>query len=144
MDRVIGQPAFLGNLDMRLLTDVFDAIWQHLSRFGYRDKDGNEYWCEIGDTTNFCSVPDVPGVYEVLGNRARKSGAIHDKLYTGLVPREKADELLREMLVLNGMSKCEAEEFYLAVRAFGGPHYVSPQASPTTPSQPRPAEVSEP
>lgn len=117
--------AFLGDLVVKLLSDDRDGLWEHRQRFGYRDKDGNEYWCEVGTTTDFCSVPRVPLAYEMLGNRARKAGAVHDDLYArGIVAREKADELLREMLMLDGVSACEAEQFYLAVRMFGASHYT--------------------
>jgi len=62
--------------------------------------------------------------YDMLGNRARKAGTIHDRLYvTHELPREMADQVLREMLQQDGVGKCEAEAFYLAVRSFGGSHW---------------------
>lgn len=115
---------FLGRFVVELIKDDESGLWQHQQPFGFRDKDGVEYWAPVGHTTDFCSVPRVPLAYDMLGNRARMSGSIHDYLYgTGIVPREKADDLLREMLLLDGVSACEAEQFYLAVRMFGASHY---------------------
>lgn len=115
---------FLGQFIVKLLKDDESGLWEHQEPFGFRDSTGVEYWAPKGHTTDFCSVPRVPLAYEMLGNRARMSGSIHDYLYgTGVVPREKADELLREMLVLDGVSQCEAEQFYFAVRLFGAAHY---------------------
>lgn len=121
---------FLGRFIVELITDDAAGLWEHQQPFGFRSKNGKEYWAPIGHRTDFCSVPRVPGVYDILGNRARRAGSIHDDLYgRGVVPREEADELLREMLVLDGISECEAEQFYLAVRAFGASHYTAAPAA---------------
>lgn len=121
------QPAgFLGRFVVELIKDDKDGLWEHQEPFGFRDGSGVEYWAPKGHRTDFCSVPRVPLAYDMLGNRARMAGSIHDLLYEkGLVPREKADELLREMLLLDGVSPCEAQQFYLAVRMFGASHYTA-------------------
>jgi hypothetical protein len=118
-------PYFIGNLDTRLINDDRAGLSELLAEFGfYSAKLKRKFTAPIGFRTDFCSVPRVPLAYTILGNRARKTGTIHDWLYTSHeVTREEADELLREMLVINGVSACEAEEFYLAVRAFGGSHW---------------------
>ena len=115
---------FLGEFVVKLIEDDRDGLWEHQVPFGFRDSDGNEYWVQAGHKTDFCSVPRVPFAYDMLGNRARKSGSIHDGLYEShVVTREKADQILREMLLMNGVSVCEAEQFYLAVRLFGASHW---------------------
>lgn len=120
---------FLGRFIVELIQDDESGLWEHQQPFGFEDKDGNEYWVPIGHRTDFCSVPRVPLAYEMLGNRARKAGSIHDDLYgRGIVSRERADELLREMLVMDGIGPCEAEQFYLAVRLFGASHYTAAPA----------------
>jgi hypothetical protein len=123
------QGQFLGRFVVELITDDKDGLWDHQEPFGFRAADGAEYWAKRGHRTDFCSVPRVPLAYEMLGNRARKAGSIHDMLYGPDRPagmtREKADALLREMLVLDGVGQCEAEQFYLAVRMFGGSHYTA-------------------
>lgn len=134
---------FLGRFVVELIEDDRDGLWDHQEPFGFRDKDGNEYWAPRGHRTDFCSVPRVPLAYEMLGNRARKSGSIHDLLYSSKRPpgmtREKADNLLYEMLLLNGISPCEAEQFRLAVRMFGADHW---EASPSPDSSNNPPNPS--
>lgn len=116
---------FIGDLSARLLLDDADGLWQLLEPLSFKsDLLGKTITAPAGTTTDFCSVPRVPLAYDMLGNRARKSGVIHDWCYSsGELTREQADELLREMLVLNGVSECEAQQFYLAVRLFGASHY---------------------
>jgi hypothetical protein len=116
---------FLGELHVKLIKDDRDGEWELLAPLSFRsDLVGRTITAPAGHRTDFCSVPRVPLAYEMLGNRARMSGTIHDWLYTSHeLTREQADEVLREMLVLNGIGKCEAEEFHLAVRTFGGTHW---------------------
>ncbi len=117
--------AFIGELDTRLVQDDEQGIFSLLAIFGFQsDVAGQTFWLPIGFCTDFCSVPRIPIAYELLGNRARKSGAVHDYLYNShVVSRELADEVLREMLILQGVSHFEAMQFYLAVRAGGGSHW---------------------
>lgn len=119
---------FIGELDTRLMVDDESGVFKLLARFGYQsDVAGKTFWAEVGFETDFCSVPRVPIAYEMLGNRARKAGTIHDHLYSSHeVSRQLADEVLREMLILEGVCHIEAMEFYLAVRQFGGSHWGPP------------------
>jgi hypothetical protein len=60
----------------------------------------------------------------LLGNRARKAGTIHDWLYTAhTTSRARADELLREMVQVDGLNATEAWMFWAAVRLGGGKHW---------------------
>jgi hypothetical protein len=122
---------FLGRFLVELLKDDQAGLWRHHEPFGFRSSvAGIDIWAPAGHTTDFCSVPRVPLAYELLGNRARMAGSIHDWLYTSkILSREMADRVLREMLVLDGVSEFEAEEFYLAVRAFGGSHWEPEQSA---------------
>lgn len=124
---------FTGRIRAELIEDTKDGVWELLAPLSFQsDLIGRTITAPTGHRTDFCSVPRVPLAYDMLGNRARKSGAIHDWLYTSQeLTREQADEVLREMLVLNGVSECEAEEFFLAVRMFGGSHWApAPQPDP--------------
>lgn len=117
--------AFIGDLVVKLVADDQAGNWELMQPFGFTSKvSGKTHTARTGFRTDFCSVPRVPGVYEMLGNRARKAGTIHDSLYTTHeVPRDVADAVLREMLIEDGVDECEAEEFYVAVRSFGGSHW---------------------
>jgi hypothetical protein len=116
---------FIGFISAKLIEDDRDGLWELLAPLSFKsDLVGKTITAPAGHRTDFCSVPRVPLAYDMLGNRARKSGAIHDWLYTSHeLTREQADEVLREMLILNGVSPCEAEQFYLAVRMFGASHW---------------------
>jgi hypothetical protein len=117
--------AFIGELDVRLVDDDEDAIWGLLAPLSFQsDITGKTYTAATGFTTDFMSVPRFPGLYEKLGNRGRKSGVIHDWLYKNQVePRGVCDEILKEMLLVNGFDELDACACYTAVRAFGGSHY---------------------
>lgn len=117
--------AFVGSLDTRLIKDDEPGVFELLAPFAYQsDVAGITITAPAGFRTDFCSVPRVPIAYDMLGNRARQAGTIHDWLYTcHAVPRQMADEVLREMLLLEGVGHFEAMEFYLGVRAGGGSHW---------------------
>lgn len=117
--------AFVGELHARLIQDDEDGIWELLAPLSFQsDLLGRTITAPVGHQTDFCSVPRVPLAYEMLGNRARKSGTIHDWLYSSHeVSRLQADQVLREMLQLNGVSAAEAQAFYIAVRLGGSAHW---------------------
>lgn len=116
---------FIGDLSVKLITDDQSGLWELLEPLGFQSAvTGVTITAPVGHRTDFCSVPRVPLAYDMLGNRARKAGALHDRLYvTHELPREMADRVLREMLLQDGVGEYEAEAFYLAVRNFGGSHW---------------------
>lgn len=117
--------AFIGNLDTRLIKDDKDGLVQLLAPFSFQsDRLKRTFTAPVGFQTDYCSVPRVPLAYDMLGNRARMSGTIHDWLYSSHeTTREEADQVLHEMLLIDGVSECEAGQFYLAVRMFGASHW---------------------
>lgn len=115
---------FVGELETKLLADTAEGLYQLLVPLSYVDQGGEVFTAPAGFQTDFCSVPRVPLAYMILGNRARKAGTIHDWLYTAKpVNRKRADELLREMVQVDGISKVEAWLFWAAVRIGGGSHW---------------------
>lgn len=117
--------AFIGRLHAELIEDDAAGRWELLLALTYQsDVAGKTFTAPAGFHTDFCSVPRVPLAYDLLGNRARQAGTVHDYLYTTHeVSRKMADEVLREMLLLEGVGHVEAMAFYLAVRMFGGAHW---------------------
>lgn len=117
--------AFDGTLIAELIDDDESGIWQLQVPLSFQsDLAGQTFTAPAGFKTDFCSVPRVPIAYTLLGDRARKSGTIHDWLYTThVVDRETADKVLREMLPLDGVDEIEAEAFFAAVRIGGGSHW---------------------
>ncbi len=118
-------PAFQGDLVVRLVNDDAQGLWELVEPLSFHsDLLGRTITAPAGHRTDFCSVPRVPFVYDILGDRARKSGTIHDWLYTSHeTDRQTADMILREMLLVDGIGPKEAEMFYLAVRAGGASHW---------------------
>jgi hypothetical protein len=114
-----------GRLAVALIADDMAGKWQLLEPLSFQSSvTGKLHTAPAGFITDFCSVPRVPGVYAMLGDRARKAGTIHDHLYTTHeVDRETADKVLREMLGQNGVDDIEAQAFYVAVRVGGGSHW---------------------
>lgn len=119
--------AFLSNLDVRLILDNAGGQWSLLADFSYQsDLAGMTITVPSGFDTDFCSVPRVPLIFDMLGDRARRSGCVHDWLYTcQIFTRELSDGILREMLLIDGIDHIETESMFLAVREFGGAHWLT-------------------
>ena len=119
--------AFIGNLDVRLVQDSAGGLWSLLVPFSYRsDLAGVTITVPSGFDTDFCSVPRVPLIYDMLGDRARRSGTVHDWLYTcQRFTREESDMILREMLEVDGIDHIESQAMYEAVRLCGGAHWLT-------------------
>jgi hypothetical protein len=119
--------AFIGNLDVRLVQDTAGGQWSLLAPFSFQsDLAGVTITVPSGFDTDFCSVPRVPLIYDMLGDRARRSGTVHDWLYTcQTYTRELSDQILKEMLLVDGIDHIEADAFYLAVRQCGGAHWLT-------------------
>src|SRR6185437_4888694 len=126
--------AFIGKLVVELVDDIQDATWSLTEDFSYQsDVAGRTFTAPKGFVTDFCSVPNIPIVHEILGDRARKAGTIHDFLYTWPHPvtRDVADKVLLEMLAVNGVSDADAQLIYDGVRLGGAGHWdPAPGAAP--------------
>lgn len=116
---------WIGRLNVVLVADDESGLWELQEPLGFDSKiAGRVITAPVGHRTDFCSVPRVPLAYVMLGDRARRTGTIHDRLYvTHELSREIADKILREMLLADGVGEVEAQEFYIAVRTFGGSHW---------------------
>lgn len=115
---------FIGFLDVRLDGDDSET-WTLLSPLSfYSEKMKVMVTAHPGFRTDFCSVPRLPIIYSILGNRAHKMGVIHDNTYRfKTFPRQQCDGLLLEMGPLCGLSEAEIWEVYVAVRMCGQRHY---------------------
>lgn len=77
-----------------------------------------------GFVTDFASVPRVPVIYTMFGDRAHHESVVHDYLYqTNLVPRGVADKVFREAMVAQGKSKFISQGMYLGVVLGGRSSY---------------------
>lgn len=123
---------FIGNLDVRLLADTSKGSWKLMCPLSFDSEVlGKVITAPFGFVTDFCSVPRIPLAYDLLGDRFRMSGTIHDYLYEShVVDRDQADRMLKEMLLAEGAEEVEAEAFFLAVRLGGESHWTpAPKAS---------------
>lgn len=78
-----------------------------------------------GFVTDFASVPRIPIIYELFGDRAHHESVIHDYLYQthqGL-DRQTCDRIFREAMQVRGKSKFVWEGMYLGVRLGGWNSY---------------------
>lgn len=80
-----------------------------------------------GFTTDFASVPRLPIVYMMWGNRAHREAVLHDYLYRqGAIPhldRYLCDELFRLAMISRGNPWWMAQCMYIGVRAAGWLYY---------------------
>jgi len=102
-------------------------IWVH---------DGKCITVPEGFETDFASVPRLPIIYGIWGDRAHREAVLHDYLYrvgsviietNGLsnktienIPKEDADWIFREAMIGQGRSWVIYHPMYLAVRLRGG------------------------
>lgn len=85
-----------------------------------------------GFECDLASVPRVPIVFYLWGDRAHREAVLHDYLYrknciiylndhpVTLVEKEEADWLFREAMIGQGVRYCIYHPMYIAVRSFGG------------------------
>jgi hypothetical protein len=107
------------------------GLWELVTPLEYQADDGTVYSVPIGFKTDFASVPRIPGVFDMFGDRANLAATLHDYLYsvdptTGKHPipdREAADKLLKEASLAQGVSFEIAEMLYLGVRLGGSSHW---------------------
>lgn len=82
------------------------------------------YTVPKGFITNFSSVPRIPLIYLVVGNRGNRSAVFHDWLYTAKPrTREIADKLFLLCLIEDGINRFIAYAMYFAVRIAGSKYY---------------------
>lgn len=79
-----------------------------------------------GFVTDFASVPRVPVIYTLFGDRAHHESVPHDFLYqTHLTAKPVADKLFREAMVARGKPKFVVEGMYWGVVLGGQSSYNS-------------------
>lgn len=110
-------------LDALNVTEISDKIWaisDHPFRY-QSDIAGRLITVPVGFYTDFASVPRwLPIIYALLGDRAHEAAAVHDWLYySAITSRLVADQVIREGIILLGISRWQATLFYWGVRSGG-------------------------
>lgn len=108
-----------------VVEDLTDNNWRLVAPFIAQVTSKVTYFIEVPRffTTDFASVPRLPIIYSLFGNRAQKPAVIHDFLYFlggEENQREKADTIFLAAMVENGNPWYQRYLMFAAVRLFGG------------------------
>ena len=76
------------------------------------------FMCDLNSIPRFLWWASTPADYA-------EAGVVHDWAYRGNLPRDKADEVYRELLITLGMSHKRADLRYAALRYLGWRAYVA-------------------
>lgn len=97
------------------------AVWELLSPLLFESEQFGDVVVPASFRTNYASVPRMPLIFLLAGDRAHKEAALHDAEYTlRRRSREEADALFLEALLLNPLiSQPLAYAMHRAVRWFG-------------------------
>jgi hypothetical protein len=129
---------FLTKLDAEQIQEGVgegNALWRLKSDLVYHSNSQDvTITAPAGFVTDFASVPRLPLAFVLLGDLGNQAATIHDYLYskrpdgTHLLPREQADDILKEALYDTGVSRWRREAIYLGVREFGQKYYDAERA----------------
>ena len=116
---------FLTELQCQLIKG--DTLWEVLSILKYKSQFyGGLIEVQAGFVTDFASVPRVPIVYTLFGNRAHRESVIHDYLYqTHLTSKDEADKIFLEAMEARGKSFAVRWAMYMGVVLGGHSSYKS-------------------
>lgn len=117
---------FITDLDVRKLTHDASAdrrgTWKLLQPLVYSSELAGMITVPAGFVTDFASVPRIPVAFLLAGDCGQEAAVIHDFLYTThQVPRETADAVLREALLVGDEPAWRAWLMWAGVRV-GGAH----------------------
>ena len=117
-------------LDSLFVEEINDDKWRLIAPFSAHvtDNDDTEAVVTVPQLfeTDFASVPRIPFIYEIYGNKAHRPAVLHDYLYSlgGTDDqRQYADHVLLAASLADGLDSPTAHGMYDAVRAFGGSHW---------------------
>jgi hypothetical protein len=97
------------------------AVWELIEPMLFESEQFGDIVIPPTFRTNYASVPRLPLVFLLAGDRSYKEAALHDWLYTvHSLTREQADAVFLEALLLNPLiSPGLAHTMHRAVRWFG-------------------------
>jgi hypothetical protein len=108
-----------------ILEEIKNGFWKLQDDFSY-ENDYIKVTVKSDFITDGASIPKM--FWSVIGNPLSdyllKPSIIHDGLYTLMqLPRAACDDLLKEMLLFNGVSRVKVLLIYYTVRLLGGSHW---------------------
>lgn len=125
---------FLTPLDLRDNEGQTDARWIVLAPLVYEsDVAKRTITVPAGFPTDLASVPRLPIIYSLFGNKARRASVVHDYLYTsGRASREIADAVFREASEATGIPAWCRWVMWAGVRIGGASRYSNAPTEPAT------------
>lgn len=116
---------FLTELVASLLWD--DKTWQLHEPLIYRSDIAGLIIAPAAFQCDFASVPRIPIIYELWGNRAHREAVIHDLMYCTdsfpLVSFGLANKIFLEAMVARSKPWYVRQPMYRGVQLAGYPHY---------------------
>ncbi len=104
-----------------------DCTWRIVSPLVYISDLVGKIEVPINFKTDFASIPRLPIIYELLGNKAHYEGVVHDYLYRAdsipLVTRYVADCVLLEAMKVRKKNWITRNSVYIGVRIGGWTAY---------------------
>lgn len=98
--------------------------WQLLEDFTFNDDVHGIITVPAGFSTDFASVPRIPVVFELVGDRGHAAATLHDYLYsTAMFSRHETDLILLRALRSTKVGKIRSYLMYYGVRSFGWMFY---------------------
>ena len=120
---------FLTHLDVSQTDDTSHegrGSWVLITPLTYQSDLAGTLTVPTGFSTDFATVPRIPIVFDILGDRGNLAATIHDYMYTvsttGEHPvkdRATADAVLREALIAQGVPRWAAYLMWAGVRIGG-------------------------
>ena len=120
-------PKFLTHLQLENACDDDEGKWLVAHPLIYQsDIIEDAITVPFGFQTDLASIPRLPIIYWLTGNTSQAAAVVHDYLYVThvKVSRRTADRVLLEASELTRVSWWRRVLMYLAVRLFGGSHWV--------------------
>lgn len=98
--------------------------WELLEDLRYNDEVMGLIIVPKGTRTDFSSVPRIPVVFELVGDKGHAAAVVHDFLYHSTIfTRAQSDAVFHRALGCTGTGKTRSTLMYLGVRLFGKSSY---------------------
>lgn len=110
---------FKTNLKVELVNNE-GKKWKLIEDLVYEDKEHGRITVPAGFETDFASVPRIPVVFELVGDRGHAAATLHDWLYHNEnFTRKEVDGILLQALRDTKVGKVRSYLMYFGVRGFG-------------------------
>lgn len=110
-----------------VIKEITDAVFELVSPLLYHSKKFGELCIEAGFQTNLASVPRLPVVYNLWGNRAHREAVLHDASFCKDFPWKlsysQCNRLFLEAMISTGKPFYISYPMYAGVCMGGWPYY---------------------